>query len=84
MSLLVWRDHQQAALVGAHRKVSAVDCHTDGLLEGMMPSLNIQPPNSFTLWRDNGMPGVELLKSSNPKQFNPDMYVPRLAKAVTH
>ena len=33
VGLLFWRDHQQAALVGAHRKVSDVDCHTDGLLE---------------------------------------------------
>ena len=48
-----------------------------------MPSLNIQSPNSFTLWRDNGMPGVGLLKRSNLKKLNPDMYAPRLAKAVT-
>ena len=48
-----------------------------------MPSLNIQSPNAFTLWRDNGMPGVGILKSSNHKKLNPDMYVPRLAKDVT-
>ena len=84
MSLLFWRDHQQAALVGAHRKVSAVDCHIYGLLEGMMPSLNTQSPSCFTLWRDNGMPEVGLLKRSNQKMLNPDTYIPRLAKAVTH
>ena len=83
MSLLFWHDHKQAAPVGVHRQVSAVDCHTDGLLEGMMPSMNIQSPNSCTLWRDNGTPGVGLLKRSN-QQKNPDMYVPRLAKALTH
>jgi hypothetical protein len=83
VSLLFWRDHQQAALVGAQRKVSAVDCHTDGLLQGMMPSLNIQSPNSFALWREKGMPGVGLLKRYSQKKLNPDMYVPRLAKAVT-
>ena len=63
VSLLLWHDHQQAARVGIHRKVSDVDCHTDGLLEGMMPSLNIQSPSSFNLWRDNGMLGVGRLKS---------------------
>ena len=67
MSLLFWRDHQQVALVGFHRKVRVVDCHTDGLLERVMPSLNIQSPNSFTLRRENGMPGLGLLKRPNPK-----------------
>ena len=67
MSLLFWREHQQAARVGVHRKFNAVDCHTYGLLEGMMPSLKIQSPNSFTLWWDNGMPGVGLLKRFNQK-----------------
>ena len=84
MSLLCWRDHQQAALVGFHRKVRAVDCHTYGLLEGVMPSLNIQSPNSFTLRRDNGMPGLGLLKRSNQKKLNPHMYVPRWTKDVLH
>ena len=50
----------------------------------MTPSLNTQSPNSFTIWRANGMPVVGLLKRSNRKTLNPDMYVPRLAKAVTH
>ena len=53
-------------------------------LKGMMPSLHIQTPNSFTLWRDNGIPGVGPLKRSNRNKLNPDLYVPRLAKAVTH
>ena len=67
LSLLFWRDHQQAAHVGVHRKVSAVDCHTGGLIEGMMSALNIQAPNSFTLWRDTGMPGVGILKRPSQK-----------------
>ena len=83
MSLLFSRDHQQVALMGVHRKVSAVDCRTDGLLEGVIPSLNIQAPNSSTLWRGNGMLGVGILKRSSRNKLNPDMCAPRLAKAVT-
>ena len=84
VSLRFWRGHQQAALVGFHRKVRAVDCRTYGLLEGVMPCLNIKSPNSFTLRRDNGMPGLGLLKRSNQKKLNPRIYVPRWSKAVTH
>ena len=76
MSLLFWRDNQQAALVGVHRKVSAVDCHIYGLLEGMMHVKEHRIPQLLPPWRDNGMPGDRAPQEVQPKEVEPGYVCP--------